>query len=144
MNLSGRVLKLLGISLSSEMVKKVPNETKMWRAVIVLALEDVLNTSNNRNECVLKARSHDWFISDSDDFQQVCFNAELDPEWVRDRYQRALDTGQVKFTKKQHLQVKYSDMYDRFRREKDVKRRKRLQKLVDKLRLRIFRLVTKT
>ena len=143
MNLSGRVLKLLGISLSSEMVKKVPNETKMWRAVIVLALEDVLKTSNNRNECVLKARSHDWFISDSDDFQQVCFNAELDPEWVRDRYQRALDTGQVKFTKKQHLQVKYSDMYDRFRREKDVKRRKRLQKLVDKLRLRIFRLVTK-
>ena len=138
MNLSGRVLKLLGISLSSEMVKKVPNETKMWRAVIVLALEDVLNTSNNRNECVLKARSHDWFISDSEDFQQVCFNAELDPEWVRDRYQRALDTGQVKFTKKQHLQVKYSDMYDRFRREKDVKRRKRLQKLVDKLRLRIF------
>jgi len=143
MNLSGRVLQLLGVSLSSEMVKKVPNETKLWRAVLTLALEDVLNNSNSRNESVLKARSHDWFIGNSEDFQQVCFNAELDPEWVRERYQRALDTGHVKFTKKQHLQVKYSDLYNRFRKEKDIKRRRRLQKIVDKLRLRIFRLVTK-
>jgi len=143
MNLSGRVLQLLGVSLSSEMVKKVPNETKLWRAVLTLALEDVLNNSNSRNESVLKARSHDWFIGNSDDFQQVCFNAELDPEWVRERYQRALDTGHVKFTKKQHLQVKYSDLYNRFRQEKNIKRRRRLQKIVDKLRLRIFRLVTK-
>ena len=143
MNLSGKVLQLLGVSLSSEMVKKVPNETKLWRAVLTLALEDVLNNPNNRNESVLKARSHDWFIGNSEDFQQVCFNAELDPEWVRERYQRALDTGHVKFTKKQHLQVKYSDLYNRFRKEKDIKRRRRLQKIVDKLRLRIFRLVTK-
>lgn len=143
MNISGKVLKLLGVSLSSEMVKKVPNETKLWRAVVITALEDVLSASHGRNECVLKAKSHDWFVGDSDDFQQVCYNADLDPQWVRDRYQRALDTQVVRFTKKQHLQVKYSDMYNKFREEKNIKRRKRLQKIVDKLRLRIFNLVTK-
>lgn len=137
MNLTNKVLKLLGMSLATEMISETTNEVKMWRAVITLALEDVLNNSQGRHESVVKAEAHDWFVNDTKDFQQVCYNAHLDPVWVRERYLLALDTGTVRFTKKQHLQIRYTKMYDILRHEKDSVKRKQLQKIVDKLRKRL-------
>ena len=44
MNLSNRVLKLLGMKIASEMLNtEIPPEVRLWRAVITLAVEDVLN-----------------------------------------------------------------------------------------------------
>lgn len=139
MNLSNKVLKLLGMKIASQMLEtETPPETKLWRAVITLAVEDVLNRSQSRNESVLKAEAHDWFVSGGEDFDIVCFNAELDPDFIRDRYLRALDTGHVTFTKKQHMQVKYTQMYETMRKEKNVQKRKRLQKTLEKLRQKLF------
>lgn len=140
MNLTNKVLKLLGMSLASTMLDEtVSNEQKLWRAVVTLALEDVLNASQGRTEAVLKANSHDWFVGNSKDFQDVCFNAGLDPDWVRDRYFLALDTGIIKFTKKQHLAIRYSKLYEQFRNEKIPKKRKKLQKTVDRMRQKLFK-----
>lgn len=123
------------MKIASQMLEtEVKPETKLWRAVITLAVEDVLNKSQGRNESVIKAEAHDWFIGGGEDFDIVCFNAELDPDFVRDRYLRALDTGHVTFTKKQHIQVKYTHMYETMRKEKNVQKRKRLQKALEKLR----------
>jgi len=139
MNLSNKVLKLLGMKIASQMLEtEVTPETKLWRAVITLAVEDVLNRSQSRNESVMKAEAHDWFVGGGEDFDLVCFNAELDPDFVRDRYLRALDTGHVTFTKKQHMQVKYTEMYETMRKEKHVQKRKRLQKTLEKLRQKLF------
>jgi hypothetical protein len=135
MNLTNKVLKLLGMSLASTMLDgSVPKEQKLWRAVLTLALEDVLNTSQGRNEAVIKAESHDWFVGNSPDFQNVCYNAGMDADWVRDRYLLALDSGIIKFTKKQHLSIRYSKMYEQFRDEKQPEKRKKLQKTVERLR----------
>jgi hypothetical protein len=135
MNLTNKVLKLLGMKLASEiMTTDVCHEVRLWRAVIALALEDVLNTSQGRNESVIKAEAHDWFINSSDDFDRVCFNAGLDADWVRDRYIRALDTGLVRFTQKQHLNVRYTKVYEKLRKEKNKDARKKLQKVVEKMR----------
>jgi hypothetical protein len=140
MNLTNKVLKLLGMSLASTMLDEtVPKEQKLWRAVVTLALEDVLNASQGRTEAVLKAESHDWFVGNTQDFQNVCFNAGLDPDWVRDRYLLALDTGIIKFTKKQHLAIRYSKLYEQFRNEKDPKKRKKLQKTVERMRQKLFK-----
>jgi hypothetical protein len=58
MNLSNKVLKLLGMKIASEMLdKEIPPEVRLWRAVITLAVEDVLNESQGRNESVIKAES---------------------------------------------------------------------------------------
>jgi hypothetical protein len=135
MNLTNKVLKLLGMKLASEiMTTDVCHEVRLWRAVIALALEDVLNTSQARNESVIKAEAHDWFINPSEDFHRVCFNAGLDSDWVRDRYIRALDTGLVRFTQKQHLNVRYTKVYEKLRKEKNKDARKKLQKVVEKMR----------
>lgn len=140
MNLTNKVLKVLGMGLASEMLREeLSPEVKLWRAVLTMALEDVLNTSQTRNESVNKANAHDWFINNSDDFQNACFNAGLDAEWVRDRYLLALDTGIIRFTKKQHLYVRYSAKYNELRNEKNTEERKKLQKVIDKLRQKIYR-----
>ena len=123
------------MKLASEiMTTDVCHEVRLWRAVIALALEDVLNTSQSRNESVIKAEAHDWFINPSEDFHRVCFNAGLDADWVRDRYIRALDTGLVRFTQKQHLNVRYTKIYEKLRKEKNKDARKKLQKVVEKMR----------
>ena len=141
MNLTNKVLKLLGMKLAADMLEEpVPQEQKLFRAILTLALEDVLSKSQGRHESVVKAEAHDWFVNDSEDYRNVCYMAGLDSDWVRERYVKALDNGQVKFTLKQHLQVKYTRLYEDLRAAKDTGHRKLIQKEIDKLRKKIFKL----
>tara|TARA_B110000211_G_scaffold146483_1_gene167008 strand:+ start:1390 stop:1815 length:426 start_codon:yes stop_codon:yes gene_type:complete len=141
MNLTNKVLKLLGMKLAADMLENpVPSEQKLFRAILTLALEDVLSNSQGRHESVVKAEAHDWFMSDSEDYRNVCYIAGLDSDWVRERYVKALDNGQVVFTMKQHLQVKYTRLYEDLRAAKDTGHRKLIQKEIDKLRKKIFKL----
>jgi len=141
MNLTNKVLKLLGMKLAADMLENpVPSEQKLFRAILTLALEDVLSNSQGRHESVVKAEAHDWFMSDSEDYRNVCYIAGLDSDWVRERYVKALDSGQVVFTMKQHLQVKYTKLYEHLRAAKDTGHRKLIQKDIDKLRQKIFKL----
>jgi len=140
MNLTNKVLKVLGMGLSNEMLKTdLTPEVKLWRAVLTMAIEDVLNTSQTRNESIAKAQAHDWFVENSNDFQNVCYNAGLDADWVRDRYILALDTGIVRFTQKQHLFVRYFTKYNQLKEEKDQNVRKKLQKIIEELRKKLFK-----
>lgn len=141
MNLTNKVLKLLGMKLAADMLEEpVPQEQKLFRAILTLALEDVLSNSQGRHESVVKAEAHDWFVNDSEDYKNVCYMAGLDSDWVRERYVKALEKGQVKFTMKQHLQVKYTRLYEDLRAAKDTGHRKLIQKEIDKLRKKIFKL----
>jgi hypothetical protein len=141
MNLTNKVLKLLGMKLAADMLEEsVPQEQKLFRAILTLALEDVLSNSQGRHESVVKAEAHDWFVNDSEDYKNVCYMAGLDSDWVRERYIKALENGQVKFTMKQHLQVKYTRLYEDLRAAKDTGHRKLIQKEIDKLRKKIFKL----
>jgi hypothetical protein len=46
MNLTNKVLKLLGMKLAADMLEEpVPQEQKLFRAILTLALEDVLSNS---------------------------------------------------------------------------------------------------
>ena len=129
------------MKLAADMLENpVPSEQKLFRAIITLALEDVLSNSQGRHESVVKAEAHDWFMSDSEDYKNVCYIAGLESDWVRERYVKALDNGQVVFTMKQHLQVKYTRLYEDLRAAKDTGHRKLIQKDIDKLRKKIFKL----
>jgi len=141
MNLTHKVLKLLGMKLAQEMLESpVPTEQRLFRAIITLALEDVLSHSQGRHESVAKADAHDWFVGDGEDYKNTCYLAGLDSDWVKEKYLKALDNGKVTFTMKQHLQVKYTRLYEDLRAAKDTGHRKLIQKEIDKLRQRIFKL----
>jgi len=131
----------MGMEIATKLIE--PNldcETKLWRAVINTALEDVMITNQNRTESMLKGAAHDWFVSDSEDFEYVCLNADLDPKYVRKRYLDAIEKGVIFFTRKQNLNIKYTELYERLRHTKDPENRKNITRYINQLRKTIFNL----
>lgn len=139
MNISPKILKIMGLNIAEKLIENNQNpDTRIWRAVISLALEDVMITNQNRTESVLKGDAHDWFCSNSEDFNMVCFQAELEPKWVRMRYLDALEKGVIKFTRKQNLNIKYTKQYEKLRAATDKDQRRKINKVIDQLRKAIF------
>ena len=131
----------MGMEIASKLIQvDVDCETRLWRAVINTALEDVMITNQNRTEAVLKGAAHDWFVSDSQDFEYVCLNADLDPKYVRKRYLDAMEKGIIFFTRKQNLNIKYTELYDRLRKTKNPDDRKNITRYINQLRKTIFEL----
>ena len=141
MNITQKILKIMGMEIASKLIQfDVDCETRLWRAVINTALEDVMITNQNRTEAVLKGAAHDWFASDSEDFEYVCLNADLDPKYVRKRYLDAMEKGIIFFTRKQNLNIKYTELYDRLRKTKNPDDRKNITRYINQLRKTIFEL----
>ena len=141
MNITQKILKIMGMEIASKLIQSdVDCETKLWRAVINTALEDVMITNQNRTESMLKGAAHDWFVSDSEDFEYVCLNADLDPKYVRKRYLDAMEKGIIFFTRKQNLNIKYTELYDRLRKTKEPENRKNIIRYINQLRKTIFEL----
>ena len=91
MNCAPNLLKFLGIKLSLEIVKpKAFAEQRLFQAILVQALEDAVNTSGFKKETYHKHDSHKWFVSNSVDFQDVCWGADMDPDFVRGEYMKWL------------------------------------------------------
>ena len=129
----------MGLNVAEKLIENTPNpDVRIWRAVIALALEDVMITNQNRTESVLKGEAHDWFCSNSEDYNMVCFQAELDPKFVRTRYLDALEKGIIKFTRKQNLNIRYTKEYEKLRAATDKDQRRKINKTIDKLRKAIF------
>ncbi len=139
MNISSKILKIMGLNIAEKLIENNQNpDIRIWRSVISLALEDVMITNQNRTESVLKGDAHDWFCSDSEDFNMVCFQAELEPKWVRMRYLDALEKGVIKFTRKQNLNIKYTREYEKLRAATDKDQRRKHNKIIEQLRQAIF------
>jgi len=135
MNISIEILKIMGLKIAEKLVEKsLDPEIRIWRGVISMALEDVLITNQNRTESVLKGEAHDWFCNDSEDFKFVCNQADLEPKYVRLRYLNALEDGKIKFTQRQHLNIKYTKEYEKLRKAKNKEERKQFFKNIEKLR----------
>tara|TARA_R100001591_G_C4299494_1_gene169958 strand:- start:268 stop:684 length:417 start_codon:yes stop_codon:yes gene_type:complete len=134
----------MGINFATEMVRQnLPNEVKMWRAVINNALGDVTINSSDRKSSLYKFAVHDWIIQNSDDFQQVCYYAELDPENIRRQYMRAIKLKKILFTDRQLKWKKYNDNYQKLKTIKCREERKKLRKIVEYLRQLVFKSTNK-
>ena len=131
----------MGMEIATKLIEQNSDcETKLWRAVINTALEDVMITNQNRTESVLKGAAHDWFTSNSEDFEYVCLNADLDPKYVKKRYLDAIEKGIIFFTRKQNLNIKYTELYERLRKTKNAENRKNIIRYINQLRKIIFNL----
>ena len=129
------LLKIMGINFATEMVKQdKSSEIKLWRAVINNALGDVILTLSDRKSSIKKMEVHNWIINNYDDFQQVCYYAELEPSNVQLQYIRAIKKGTITFTDRQIKWKKYYDNFQILKNEKDKEERKRLRKIVEYLR----------
>ena len=125
------LLKFLGTKLSLAITKpKAFAEQRLFQAILVQALEDAINPSNFKRETYHKHDSHCWFVDNSEDFQNVCWGAELDPDFVRGEYLKMVDNGKIIFTKMQVAWIRYRSLYKRYREAKSKDERREIRALI--------------
>ena len=133
------LLKLMGINFATEMVQQnKPSEVKLWRAVINNALGDISNNLSDRKSSIQKLNAHFWIVNNTEDFKNVCYYADLDPDNVRLQYIRAVKNKKIIFTDKQYKWKKYNDNYQLLKEETDKEERRKIRKIVEYLRRLVF------
>jgi hypothetical protein len=125
------LLKYLGTKLSLAITKpKAFAEQRLFQAILVQALEDATNPSNFKRETYHKHDSHCWFVDNSEDFKNVCWGAELDPDFVRGEYLKMVDDEKIIFTKMQIAWIRYRSLYKRYREAKSKDERREIRALI--------------
>lgn len=70
--------------------KNLP-EKALWKAVIMQAVLDIMNTSKRTEHIVAKRDAISWFNLKNKSFLRVCDNADLKPAWVLKKVRFALE-----------------------------------------------------
>jgi len=132
------LLKLMGTNIASDLIKDnhQNNEQKLWRHVILNAMEDVRIDNTDRKSALTKIDAHEW-IAQSKDFEQICWWAGWDPEEIKTRYKKALRNSEIKFNLKHIRWKEYNELYKKHREEKDREERSKLRMALIRARLNI-------
>lgn len=122
----------MGIKLAMELTKtKVMSEQRLFQAIIVQALEDVMNPSSFKKETYWKEDAYKWFYNNSEDFQDVCWGADMDPEMIRDEFFKLVKTKKIYFTKLQNHWLNYRELYRLYREAESKEERREIKKRID-------------
>jgi len=124
----------LGIKLSMELTRpKELAEQRLFQAILVQALEDVLNPSNFKKETYWKEDAYKWFYGNSEDFQDVCWAADIDPELIRGEFIKLIKNKKIKFSTKQQRWLNYRELYRLYREADSKEKRREIRKKITKL-----------
>ena len=138
MSYSPNLLKNLGIKLAMMFTQqKRPAEIRLFQAILLQAFEDSLSMSGFKRETYWKEDSYKWFLEDSKDFQYVCWNADMDPQVVRDEFIKLMKNGKIKFTELQKSWINYREFYKHYRNAKTKEEREEVKRKIysDKVRI---------
>jgi len=123
----------LGIKLAMELTgHKVQAEQRLFQAIIVQALEDVTNPSSFKKETYWKEDAYKWFFNNSQDFQDVCWSADMDPEMVRGEFLKLVRNKKIIFSKLQVHWLNYRKLYKLYREAGSKEERREIKKSIVK------------
>jgi hypothetical protein len=108
-------------------------EQRLFQAILVQALEDVLNPSNFKKETYWKEDAYKWFYGNSEDFQDVCWAADMDPELIRGEFIKLINNKKIKFSNKQQRWLNYRELYRLYREADSKEERREIRKKITKL-----------
>lgn len=114
--------------------KEIASEQRLWRGVLCNAIEDTMQGLSDRKTSIYKMEAHEWIISNESDFQHVCYWSGFEPDLIKEKYLKAVERGDIKFTEKQVNWIRYYRHYETYKKEKDKDKRKEYKKLADKWR----------
>ena len=129
----------MGTKLASQVIHqkdKLP-QIKMWQSVVLTAFEDVVCRLYDKKSAIHKWEAFKWFHC-KEDFEQVCYLADFEPGYVKERFQVAIDNEDIMFTQKQIAWAKYYEVLIKFHDAKDKKSKRELKKQLEIKRLAIF------
>ena len=122
----------MGIKLAMELIKEKPlSEQRLFQAIIVQALEDVMNISSFKKESYWKEDAYKWFYSNSEDFQDVCWAADMDPELIRGEFFKLIKLKKIIFSKMQTHWLNYRELYRLYREADSKEERREIKKRID-------------
>ena len=134
LNCSPNLLRNLGIKLAMELTKpKELSEQRLFQAILVQALEDVMSPSEFKKETYWKEDAYRWFMSNSKDFQDVCWAADMDPEMIRGEVIKLIKYEKIKFTQLQQSWLNYRELYRLYREASSKEERREIKKKITKL-----------
>ena len=126
----------MGIEIAESLISQnhYCPEQRLWRHVLLNAVEDTRITQSDRKSSIHKMEAHQWITQENQDFNWICWQSGWDPEIVKEHYFKAVKSGNIIFTKRQLKWVEYYKLYLNLKNEKDTDKRKVLRKRVDGLR----------
>ena len=109
------------ISLKTE---ELLPEQKLWRGVLVNALEDTLIKQSDRKSSIYKVNAHEWIMLSDNDYEKVCYWSGFEPNKVKEKYVKAIENGDIIFNQKQVAWAKYYKQYIIYKKSKDLESKK--------------------
>jgi len=134
-NYSPTLLKILGTDMAHKIINVKYPEQRLFQAIIVQAFEDCIVKTNNKRDVYNKEDSYKWFNAADDDFERVCWYADMDPSFVKDRFLKLRREKIIYFTKDELTWIEYRDKYKRYRAAKSKEARKIIKIQIDRLSL---------
>jgi len=134
-NYSPTLLKILGTEMAYRIVNVKHPEQRLFQAIIVQAFEDCIIKTNNKRDVYNKEDSYNWFKNANDNFETVCWYADMDPVFVKDRFLKLKREKVIYFTKDELIWIEYRDKYKRYRAAKSKEARKIIKTQIDRLTL---------
>jgi len=130
----------MGIEIAESLISQnhYCPEQRLWRHVLLNAVEDTRITHSDRKSSICKMEAHDWITKENKDFNWICWQSGWDPEIVKEQYFKAVRKGNIVFTKRQIKWVEYYKLYLDLKNERDSEKRQKLRKRVDSLRKQVF------
>jgi len=117
-------------------------EQKLWRGVLVNAIEDTLITQSDRKSSIIKLEAHDWIINSGEDFQKVCYWSGFTPEHINEKYIQAIKRGDITFNFKQVAWGKYYLQYKLYKKCQEYESKKYHRKRLESLRKAVIEATT--
>jgi hypothetical protein len=134
-NYSPTLLKILGTNMSEKIVNVKYPEQRLFQAIIVQAFEDCVFKTYSKVDAYNKEDSYNWFKDGGEDFDRVCWFADMDPSFVRDRFLKLKKEGVIKFSKSELTWMEYRNRYKRYRAANDKESRRIIKRQIDRLTL---------
>ena len=129
----------MGTNIASDLLNNTHQlpEQKLWRYVILNAVEDARAEAADRKTSVYKFDAHEWILN-GEDFEQVCWWADWDPNEVRSQYKKALANKSIVFLEKHLRWNDYTKMFHKLKSAKDKESRKYLRNKVEEARKKVM------
>ena len=134
----------MGIDIAQDIVKQTHQsaDQRLWRHVLLNAFEDARLLQSDRKSSIYKMEAHEWIARDCKDFQTICWWSGWDPQDVRNRYFKAVKTGEITFNERQIKWIKYYKKYLELKRLGTKEERAPVRKALNKARLAVFNATT--
>lgn len=133
MNYSPTLLKILGTEMAQALVNVKHPEQRLFQAIIVQAFEDCVYSTCSKKDAYNKEDSYNWFKDADEDFEQVCWFADMDPVFVKDRFLKLRQDKTIHFNKTELLWMEYREKYRRYRAAKSKEARRIIKRQIDRL-----------